>query len=55
MNSEKCNVSEGDVFNTSAKIWWVFYTKMEASLCAKDTSSPNFSYGHCVYVCQVTV
>lgn len=42
MSSKKCNVSEDDVINTSAKIWWLFYTKMEVSLCARDTSSPTF-------------
>lgn len=41
MSSKKCNVSEDDVFNTCAKIWWLFYTKMEVSLCARVTSSPT--------------
>jgi len=55
MSSKKCNVSEDDVFNTSAKILWLFYTKLEVSLCVRVTSSPTLSYGHHAYVCRVTV
>jgi hypothetical protein len=42
MHSKKCKVSVDDVFKTCAKILWLFYIKLEVSLCARVTAPPIF-------------